>query len=167
MDNFERGDHLVSPRTGYRHHGLYLGKHLVIHYTGSSDNQHDGRVAITNLAEFDPAQRCSIRQHPTRRYDRETSIRRALSRLGEAGYSVLGNNCEHFIHWCIDGSHRSRQVETAVAAASTIPTIVQALELDSIIPKKRSNTAWLLLAGVSVALIVARRWKRSAKTQTG
>ncbi|WP_439839782.1 lecithin retinol acyltransferase family protein [Aeromonas caviae] len=26
------GDHLVSPRAGYQHHGLYLGDHQVIHY---------------------------------------------------------------------------------------------------------------------------------------
>ncbi|WMX36652.1 lecithin retinol acyltransferase family protein [Aeromonas caviae] len=28
------GDHLVSPRAGYQHHGLYLGDHQVIHYQG-------------------------------------------------------------------------------------------------------------------------------------
>jgi cell wall-associated NlpC family hydrolase len=31
----QSGDHLVSPRTGYQHHGLYLGDHQVIHYQGS------------------------------------------------------------------------------------------------------------------------------------
>ncbi|MCG9053036.1 lecithin retinol acyltransferase family protein [Laribacter hongkongensis] len=29
----QRGDHLVTARTGYEHHGLYLGQGRVIHYT--------------------------------------------------------------------------------------------------------------------------------------
>jgi hypothetical protein len=36
---------------------------------------------------------------------------RARSRLGEARYRALSNNCEHLCEWCIYGEHRSRQVE--------------------------------------------------------
>ena len=46
------GDHLVSPRTGYQHHGLYLGDHQVIHYLGFSAGELSGQITITSLAEF-------------------------------------------------------------------------------------------------------------------
>ena len=48
----ERGDHLISPRMGYSHHGLYLGRNQVIHYSGFSDGRHKGVIAFTSLEEF-------------------------------------------------------------------------------------------------------------------
>lgn len=32
--SLQRGDHLVSSRLGYSHHGLYVGNNQVIHYQG-------------------------------------------------------------------------------------------------------------------------------------
>ncbi|HGY1053508.1 TPA: lecithin retinol acyltransferase family protein [Aeromonas salmonicida subsp. pectinolytica] len=34
MSRFTPGDHLVTARLGYTHHGLYVGGDLVIHYQG-------------------------------------------------------------------------------------------------------------------------------------
>ena len=39
------------------------------------------------------------------------AVERARSRLGEDRYRLWSNNCEHFVHWCLTGSARSRQVE--------------------------------------------------------
>ena len=44
----------------------------------------------------------------------EKVIARAVSRLGQDGYSFFGNNCEHFAHWCKTGKHTSEQVKGAV-----------------------------------------------------
>jgi hypothetical protein len=41
-------------------------------------------------------------------------IRRARSRIGENGYRLLSNNCEHFCEWCLHGEPRSEQVERAL-----------------------------------------------------
>ena len=38
-------------------------------------------------------------------------VRRARSRLGEDRYRFLSNNCEHLSEWCVNGEHRSSQVE--------------------------------------------------------
>jgi hypothetical protein len=42
-------------------------------------------------------------------------VRRARSRLGENRYRFLSNNCEHFSEWCVNGEHRSPQVECLLA----------------------------------------------------
>jgi hypothetical protein len=38
-------------------------------------------------------------------------IKRALSRIGERGYDLLLNNCEHFARWCRYGEAKSYQAE--------------------------------------------------------
>ncbi|HAT1529530.1 lecithin retinol acyltransferase family protein [Aeromonas hydrophila] len=32
MSSLHYGDHLISPRIGYEHHGIYVGDDWVIHY---------------------------------------------------------------------------------------------------------------------------------------
>lgn len=41
---------------------------------------------------------------------RDRSIANARSKIGESGYSLLWNNCEHFVRWCVEGVERSHQV---------------------------------------------------------
>ena len=38
----------------------------------------------------------------------------AKSRIGEGGYSLLHNNCEHFVRWCECGIGRSEQVKNVM-----------------------------------------------------
>lgn len=113
----ERGDHLVSPRTGYSHHGLYLGRNQVIHYTGFSEGRHKGEIAITSLDEFCQGEGFTIQTYPFRLYNHEESAQRALSRLGEDWYDILLNNCEHFVTWCIQGLNSSPQVNNTLIMA--------------------------------------------------
>lgn len=35
----------------------------------------------------------------------------ARARLGERGYHILYNNCEHFVNECVSGKHYSEQVD--------------------------------------------------------
>lgn len=107
----QRGDHLVSPRTGYSHHGLYLGNQCVIHYAGISDKLTDGSIMPTSLESFCQGNGYSVIDHPDRIFDREASILRAYSRMGEQQYSLAFNNCEHFVNWCIEGEQASEQIE--------------------------------------------------------
>lgn len=120
----QAGDHLVSPRPGFTHHGLYVGNNEVIHYAGYSSGEESGQVVQTSLAVFCNGHPCRVVRHSLRRYAPEQSIERAWSRLGEAHYSALLNNCEHFVTWCIQGFHYSAQVqrllETGLAAGSQV-----------------------------------------------
>lgn len=64
-----------------------------------------------------------VKRHWKRMYDGRTSVARAWSRVGEDGYSVWGNNCEHFVEWCITGQHASPQAE-ALAHTAPVPASV-------------------------------------------
>ena len=122
------GDHLVTPRTGYTHHGLYLGNQQVIHYSGKS--AHDqGSIQQVSLEEFCDGKACRVRDYPFRVYGRKESVERAHQRLGEANYSILFNNCEQFVAWCIMGFGYSEQLlsNTAIAIKAA-PIIKQTID---------------------------------------
>ena len=114
------GDHLVTPRTGYTHHGLYIGNNEVIHYLGFADGLSNGEISITTIDKFCNGHEIYVQSHLTRTYDREESSHRAFQRLGEDWYNVLLNNCEHFVTWCIDGFHSSSQVNLLIANVATV-----------------------------------------------
>ena len=120
----QAGDHLISPRPGFTHHGLYVGNNEVIHYAGYSSGEESGQVVLTSLDVFRNGHPCRVVSHNLRRYAPEQSVERAWSRLGEAHYSALLNNCEHFVTWCIQGFHYSAQVqrlvETGLAVGSQV-----------------------------------------------
>ncbi len=111
------GDHLVSPRCGYTHHGLYIGNGSVIHYGGFAKTKVDGVIAITSLREFCQNKSVRIRRHKTRLFTPEESVKRAHTRLDENWYNILINNCEHFVTWCIYGLPISRQVNHLILSA--------------------------------------------------
>lgn len=56
------------------------------------------------VAEFDRKERKANRAP-----DEVVSV--ARDRLGERGYHILYNNCEHFAHECVSGKHYSEQVD--------------------------------------------------------
>ena len=105
------GSHLVSPRLCFAHHGIYVGGGRVIHYGGLGHRLLRGPVEEISLARFTRGRRAWVRGHEFPRFGCGDVIRRARSRLGENCYRVLSNNCEHFCEWCLQGEHRSYQVE--------------------------------------------------------
>jgi hypothetical protein len=110
------GDHLVSPRTGYTHHGIYIGNNQVIHYSGFADGLSSGEIEIASLETFKNGNSFSVSEYLFRTYDGDDSVSRAYSRLGEDWYNVLINNCEQFVTWCIMGIHSSSQVNNLISA---------------------------------------------------
>ncbi|WP_410209570.1 lecithin retinol acyltransferase family protein [Aquirhabdus sp.] len=119
------GDHVVTPRMGFTHHGIYIGDQRVMHYAGFIDGfAVKGPVAITSLERFDNGFGFWVQDHD-RKFDRAESVERAYSRLGEDDYHILFNNCEHFVSWCISGVHSSAQIKklTFNAAAISFATL--------------------------------------------
>ena len=116
-----RGDHLVVPLVcGTTHHAIDMGDGTVIHWSGIWRSVEDS-VPDQLIAK----QNGTIRQEPIDQFARglEVSVRmyedalpgdevatRAQSRLGEKGYHLADNNCEHFASWCKTGQHHSAQV---------------------------------------------------------
>lgn len=114
----KRGDHLVTPRVGYKHHGIYLGGNQVIHYSGFSEFGKGGPIVKVSLRDFAQGQKVQVKQHPYAKFDSEERIRRAKSRLGEESYNLVLNNCEHFVNWCIYDASESSQVNIAAGSLS-------------------------------------------------
>ena len=109
------GAHLVTPRRGYTHHGIYVGRGEVVHYMGLSCGLRRGPVTKVTLEQFALGHAVSIQLEATARYTPIEIAERAQTRLAEDRYSVLSNNCEHFCSWCAHGVARSGQVERFVA----------------------------------------------------
>jgi hypothetical protein len=109
------GSHLVTPRRGYLHHGIYVGDGKVVHYSGFSDGLHGGPVEEVNLDRFANGRAVWIQSDVPPNFGPREVIRRARARVGEDRYRVLTNNCEHFCEWCLRGEHRSYQVEALLS----------------------------------------------------
>ena len=124
------GDHLVSPRVGYTHHGLYIGNNEVIHYEGKLGNG-KGHIAQTSIQAFCDGQSCVVRDYPIRVYGRKESVSRALERLGEQDYNFILNNCEQFVAWCIMGIGYSEQINTVVSAAIETKMLIDTQTIQS------------------------------------
>lgn len=117
-----RGDHIYVRRVGYRHHGIDCGDGTVIHYSGEVGQKENAAIVRASYERFAKGGRIRIRRYgicdPP-----DVVVKRAESRLGERGYNLLFNNCEHFAVWCKTGGARSEQVENrtwgAVGAIGT------------------------------------------------
>jgi HRAS-like suppressor 3 len=104
--------HLLTVRCGYVHHGIHVGEGKVVHYAGLSRGWRAAPVEQVPLRTFARGRSVWVRSHANPRFDCDEIMQRARSRMGECGYKILSNNCEHFCEWCIQGESRSRQVET-------------------------------------------------------
>jgi hypothetical protein len=109
------GSHLITPRRGYLHHGVYVGARKVVHYSGLAHGLRGGPVEEVSIVHFARGQRIWVRSGPPDVFDVRDVIRRARSRVGEDRYRLLTNNCEHFCEWCLHGDARSFQVEAWLA----------------------------------------------------
>ena len=161
-----RGDHLVTPRVGYTHHGLYVGNDLVIHYAGLSDGFNKKSIGLTSLESFCNGKGYTIASHPFRRYNGEESVERAYSKLGEDSYNIIFNNCEHFVSWCINGIHSSAQVNsnlaTTTAAASLLINQYNKKMLGDVILEESAKLLAKKAASEAVQNAVAANLAKSA-----
>jgi hypothetical protein len=109
------GSHVITPRRGYLHHGIYVGGGKVVHYAGLADGLRRGPVEEISLARFTAGRPVWVRLDARTHFDCREVIRRARSRVGEHRYRLLTNNCEHFCEWCLRGENRSYQIEAWLA----------------------------------------------------
>ena len=130
------GAHLVTPRFAYAHHGVYVGSGAVVHYGGFPCHWRRGPVEEISLELFAYGHPVWVRPARPNGLPCAEIVRRARSRLGESRYRLISNNCEHLTEWCVNGEHRSPQVERFVTplhrvsrALSDITRLLQARPL--------------------------------------
>ena len=119
-------DHIYIDCQGYSHHGIYVGDERVIHFESTPTRKFLGRatgdvpvICEVSLAEFATDKIIHVRSYEESVLSPEVSIQYAQSRLGEKGYCLFDNNCEHFAVWCKTGQSQSSQVESAQRVAGT------------------------------------------------
>lgn len=113
MEHLQPGDHLVvdisnstieqyTRYAGAKHHGIYIGDGIVIHFDAQLDE-----ITTDTLDGFSGGCTISVKRHASMP---KCAIDHAYSRLGYSGYHLLTNNCEHFINDCLDDLSTSSQV---------------------------------------------------------
>jgi hypothetical protein len=102
------GDHLKVQRFIYTHHGIDCGDGSVIEF---APKRSVGMVRRVSMSDFAEGGQVEVVEHPDRAYSRNMIVWRAKRRIGEMGWSLLRNNCEHFATWCVTGSVESQQVQ--------------------------------------------------------
>lgn len=115
----EKGSHIRVNRGLYFHHGVYIGDGQVIHFTGrDEDNVLDWskpEVIETDLDYFLKDGVLEVKEYNDEElkdlYPVDHIIAYAKACLGEKGYNLVFNNCEHFANTCTLGRFRSKQVE--------------------------------------------------------
>ena len=114
------GDHIRVQRAGiYSHHGVYVSDEEVIHFTGQdSDSILDWskcEVIKTNLDTFLKGGTVEVKIYNDDElqdlYPIDGIVNYARACLGDKGYNLALNNCEHFANVCTLGRFRSMQVE--------------------------------------------------------
>ena len=119
--NPKRGDHIRVCRMNgvYYHHGVYVSDAEVIHFTGDDDDSvldwSKAHVIKTSLSRFLNGGKVEVKEYNDSElqdlYPVEGIVNYARSCLGDGGYNLIFNNCEHFANSCTLGRFRSRQVE--------------------------------------------------------
>ncbi|ORT49518.1 hypothetical protein ST37_14070 [Vibrio sp. qd031] len=113
MEHLQPGDHLVvdisnntseqyTRYVGSKHHGLYVGDDMVIHFNAQLDE-----VTTDCIDNFRDGCSLHIKRHAS---SPKRAVSKAHNKLGYRGYHVLTNNCEHFVNYCLDDHHTSAQV---------------------------------------------------------
>ena len=116
-----KGDHIRVMRIGglYAHHGMYVSDEEVIHFTGKdSDSVLDWskcEVIKTDLSAFLKGGTLQVKEYSDEEfqdlYSPDQIVIYARSCIGDKGYHLAFNNCEHFANVCTLGRFRSQQVE--------------------------------------------------------
>lgn len=132
----QRGDLLEVPRTLFTHFGIYLGDNRVAHLipdalplVTADSRRTQQMVTNTRLLLGVLSKRATIRVDSVEDFAygarvlpngmdmrwsplaEEEVARRAERLVGSVSYSLLWNNCEHFVTYCRYGSARSLQTD--------------------------------------------------------
>lgn len=108
------GDIIRTKVRFYHHYGIFVSPEQVIQFGLPDDpmrNAEQIRVLVTDIYAFLQGGELEVAQpdRATKKRMRspEQIVRIAQSRIGEGGYDILHNNCEHFVNDCAFGEPSS------------------------------------------------------------
>lgn len=117
-----RGDMIRVHLGSICHYGIFVSEDEVVQFglpplpQYRSDDK-EITVCATDIDLFSCGQTVEVAQpqgtERLRRHRAEKTVRLARARLGEGGYHLLHNNCEHFVYECAYGIHLCTQEASA------------------------------------------------------
>lgn len=119
LKEIEPGDMVRVPMGEMYHYGICTGEDRIVEFgrpvLTSPVPSEEIRVGAVTIDEFlfgGFAEAAVFdRKELKRRRDTAEIIRHAEESIGRGGYDILYNNCEHFAHECVFGTHKSSQVD--------------------------------------------------------
>ena len=102
------------------HYGIFVSEDEVIQFglpptAGNCAKEGEVKVLATDIDVFACGciveTACLDRSEQRRRIPPSETVARARARLGESGYNLIHNNCEHFVNECVFGESRCTQEE--------------------------------------------------------
>jgi len=111
-----KGDHLYYSLwingNPFTHHGIDCGDGYVIEFLGYYQGR---KVVKTPLYDFKKGRNIKVKEYGKCDLP-DTVVSRAYSLLGETGYNLFTNNCEHLACFCKTGIKKSGQVKNTVTS---------------------------------------------------
>ena len=117
------GAHIRVAAGNIFHHGIYIGNGEVVQFGLPMDFSRaaeDVKVLRSPIEDFSAGAtfvevRVYDRKEKRAKRKDEEIVQFALSKVGEGGYDLLRNNCEHFANLCVFGVARSEQIDSLAA----------------------------------------------------
>lgn len=102
------------------HYGIYVSDDEIIQFgpppTTILRRDEDIEVCVTGIEGFLLGKFLEVAEYDRKEMKKARSsqevIEIARDRIGEKGYSILYNNCEHFVYECVFGEKYCSQTET-------------------------------------------------------
>ena len=103
----------------YYHYGIFVDEGCIVQF-GMPDNTgvapEEIKVLTTDIDVFrngGTVERAELSvAERLKKFSSEKTVKTALSRVGEGGYHILYNNCEHFVNECLFGESKSGFVDS-------------------------------------------------------
>lgn len=112
------GAHIRVQIQSIYHHGIYIGNDEVIQFGLLSDMlkpKEEVKVLVSSIEEFLQGGFLEVRVFDRKerkiKNDDLKIVEIAKSKLGEDGYDIVHNNCEHFANFCIFNKKESKQID--------------------------------------------------------
>lgn len=96
----------------YDHFGIYIGNGDVIEYSSPTGKIQDAAVLLKPMNISFTSGKYFIYQLKDLKFTPDIVVKRAISRLFEGKYDLIGNNCENFAVWCQTGVSKSFQIDS-------------------------------------------------------
>ena len=150
------GDMIRISFGNFYHYGIFVSEDEVIQFglppfEGLLNRKfEDIAVCVSDIDTFSGGKTVEVataeRSKKEKRLSPKKTVRRARERIGEKGYDILHNNCEHFARYCYFGEKRCEVTEGVVSEwkSKTVcdvyfSRIPDAPEYDELFPKERND----------------------------